>query len=370
MIKIGDFAKICNVSTQTLRYYDAEGVLKADVTDEATGYRFYSPESVEKYKKIVFYKELGFSLEEIKKLQASTEEQVKEMLKKKKGILLSSVEQIQGQVQTINGIVVGDEDKRSLSNILNLPFTDDPEVVGKWEFCGRLRDENDLTALEEISPKAAPRNLIFLPGGAPVWMYFWSKGILYHVSNKYNFAVPNYYRTFHKNGEHYMIVQMMYDECIDSGDSAIPILYRQVDTIAYSQDQTRPNIDRVDYPFVEDPEVSGAWSVVDFVHRAEDFDPTSQYTPKKSLWTTDLQFLPRGICLKTVRSGTNGKKVNQMIHYTKGLVLNRTAMTAEQYFIKTFDGKDFLLVQHKSGDYSYGGMEPYWYIFERKSDTV
>ena len=52
MLKIGDFAKLCNVSARTLRYYDDEGVLKADFIDEATGYRFYLPEAKEKYKKL------------------------------------------------------------------------------------------------------------------------------------------------------------------------------------------------------------------------------------------------------------------------------------------------------------------------------
>ena len=33
MLKIGEFAKICNVSTQTLRYYDAEKILCADEID-------------------------------------------------------------------------------------------------------------------------------------------------------------------------------------------------------------------------------------------------------------------------------------------------------------------------------------------------
>ena len=66
MIKIGDLAKICNVSTQTLRYYDTEGVLKPDITDSSSGYRFYSIDAVEKYKQILFYKNLGFSLDEIK----------------------------------------------------------------------------------------------------------------------------------------------------------------------------------------------------------------------------------------------------------------------------------------------------------------
>ena len=56
-----------------------------------------------------------------------------------------------------------------------------------------------------------------------------------------------------------------------------------------------------------------------------------------------------------------------MLRYTKGFVLNDREMTAEEYFIKTVNGKDFLFVQHKSGDYSYGGMTPYWYVFERKN---
>jgi anti-anti-sigma factor len=57
--------------------------------------------------------DLGFSLQEIKKLLAATEEEEKEMLKQKKGTLLSSVEQIQGQVQTINTMFARDEGKKA-----------------------------------------------------------------------------------------------------------------------------------------------------------------------------------------------------------------------------------------------------------------
>lgn len=370
MIKIGDLAKICNVSTQTLRYYDAEGVLKADVTDEATGYRFYSPEAVEKYKKIAFYKQLGFSLEEIKKLQAAGEEEAKELLKQKKQALLSSVEQIQDQVQTINGMFVGEGDKGSLYEMLNLPFTDDPEVVGKWTLCGMLRNEKDLSSVVELPPRAIFKELIFMPGGAPVWSYFWTKGVLYTTSHRYDFSVPNPYRTLRRDGEHYMIIRFASEERLDRAEDAIPILYRQVDTVAYSEDQIRPHIDRVDYPFVEDSAVSGMWRVLDFVQRVEDFDPAHLQTQKRFLSTTNLNFLPRGMCVKTVRSTVNGKVANRVMHYTKGLVLNRTSMTAEEYIIKTIEGKDYLLVQHKSGDYSYGGFEPHWYVFERKENRL
>ena len=370
MIKIGDLAKICNVSTQTLRYYDSEGVLKADVTDQATGYRFYSPEAVEKYKKIVFYKQLGFSLEEIKKLQRAGEEEAKELLKQKKQALLSSVEQIQDQVQTINGMFIGEGDKGSLYEMLNLPFTDDPEVVGKWELCGFLRNEDDLSSAVELPERAVFKELIFMPGGSPVWSYFWTKGVLYTTSHRYDFSIPNPYRTLRQDGEHYMIIRFVSEDNLDRPEKAIPILYRQVDTVAYSEDQIRPNIDRVDYPFVEDPSVSGEWGVVDFVNRPEDFDPAHPQTQRRHLATTNLNFLPRGICVKTVRSATTGKRANRVMHYTKGLVLNKSAMTAEEYVIKTIGDKDYLLVQHKSGDYSFGGFEPHWYVFERKEHSL
>ena len=41
------------------------------------------------------------------------------------------------------------------------------------------------------------------------------------------------------------------------------------------------------------------------------------------------------------------------------------------YKTKMFEnGKDFLFVQHKSGDYYYGGIAPSWYVFERKDSLV
>lgn len=70
MLKIGEFARICRVSAQTLRYYDAEGVLCADRIDPETGYRYYAPEKLETFRLIQTYKEAGFSLDEIKHLLA------------------------------------------------------------------------------------------------------------------------------------------------------------------------------------------------------------------------------------------------------------------------------------------------------------
>jgi DNA-binding transcriptional MerR regulator len=41
-LSIGEFSKICEVSTKTLRCYDAIGLLNADEINIESGYRYYS----------------------------------------------------------------------------------------------------------------------------------------------------------------------------------------------------------------------------------------------------------------------------------------------------------------------------------------
>ena len=366
MIKIGDLAKICNVSTQTLRYYDAEGVLKPDITDPSSGDRFYSVDAVEKYKKIVFYKELGFSLDEIKRIQLATNEELRDILKKKKENLSKSIDKFKVHINTIEEICEGTAEKPILSETLLLPFENDAHMVGKWQLCGELLDENELTSLGDVDDKEADKEIIFMPGGAFAWKYFWTKGILYRISPKYTFAIPNSYRTLRQNGELYMIIQYMSDDCIDGGKDTKLLLYRQIDNTAYTEHQIRPYIDKTDLPFVDDVSVYGAWIAIDYVPEMSDFDPFLQYSDKENIYVTDIRFLPRGICTRTIRSMSGN--VSYMLRYTKGIVLNDKEMTAEEYRIKSIDGKDYLFVQHKSGDYFYGGIAPKWYVFERNDN--
>lgn len=65
MFKIGDFSSLSRVSVKTLRYYDEIGLLKPAEIDRFTGYRYYSVEQLPRLNRIVAFKELGFSLNEI-----------------------------------------------------------------------------------------------------------------------------------------------------------------------------------------------------------------------------------------------------------------------------------------------------------------
>ncbi len=82
MIKIGDFARLSQVSVVTLRYYDETDLLKPVKVDHFTGYRFYSADQLPRLHRILALKDLGFSLEQIRLMLADglSLEQLRSML--------------------------------------------------------------------------------------------------------------------------------------------------------------------------------------------------------------------------------------------------------------------------------------------------
>ena len=98
---IKKLSEIAGVSTRTLRYYDEIGLLKP-ARVSSSGYRIYGKKQVDILQQILFYKELGMSLDEIKeiiqnpnfdRINALKEHKIK-LLEKRKQIdmLLDNVE--------------------------------------------------------------------------------------------------------------------------------------------------------------------------------------------------------------------------------------------------------------------------------------
>ena len=63
-------AALAGVSTRTLRYYDQLGILKP-ARINSSGYRIYGRTEVDRLQQILFYRELGVSLEQIRELMQS-----------------------------------------------------------------------------------------------------------------------------------------------------------------------------------------------------------------------------------------------------------------------------------------------------------
>jgi len=62
--KIEEVSKLSGVSKRTLQYYDDEGILP--VKRSKNNYRLYDDETMERLWKILWYKEMGLDLKEIK----------------------------------------------------------------------------------------------------------------------------------------------------------------------------------------------------------------------------------------------------------------------------------------------------------------
>lgn len=66
-MKVSDVAKLTGVTVRTLHYYDEIGLLPpSEVT--SSGYRVYNDADLEVLQQILFFRELDFSLEEIREI--------------------------------------------------------------------------------------------------------------------------------------------------------------------------------------------------------------------------------------------------------------------------------------------------------------
>ncbi|MNK29468.1 Multidrug-efflux transporter 1 regulator [compost metagenome] len=81
MLSIGEFSKMCGVSTKTLRYYDEIGLINPEEINPENGYRYYSIRQLKKMLFINRLKSYHFSLEELKVILDLEEDQFEEELR-------------------------------------------------------------------------------------------------------------------------------------------------------------------------------------------------------------------------------------------------------------------------------------------------
>ncbi|MHC4117450.1 MAG: hypothetical protein ACYSWO_08065 [Planctomycetota bacterium] len=110
--------------------------------------------------------------------------------------------------------------------------------------------------------------------------------------------------------------------------------------------------DKIDYPFVSDRRVIGAWKSVDFVRTKKDFKAGRRG------WGGDLY-------LNHLVFEKDGKIPRTGFTWTKGLVLSKKSKTASTYEIKRMGGATYLFFQWKSGDYTIRHREPSYYVLKK-----
>ncbi len=93
-------ADIAGISVRTLHYYDELGILKPK-SRTINGYRYYDDTAVVSLQQIMFFRELGFGLDEIKTIMNRPDFDVIEALQSQKTLLLKKAKRISELIATI-----------------------------------------------------------------------------------------------------------------------------------------------------------------------------------------------------------------------------------------------------------------------------
>ncbi|WP_113930004.1 MerR family transcriptional regulator [Bacillus sp. P14.5] len=110
--KLGQLA---GVSTRTLRYYDEIGILKP-ARINSSGYRIYGENEVDRLQQILFYKELGVELEEIKKILDDPGFKITSALADHREKLVDKRHQLDQLIKNVDKTIAMKEGRRKMSD--------------------------------------------------------------------------------------------------------------------------------------------------------------------------------------------------------------------------------------------------------------
>ncbi|WP_438444883.1 MerR family transcriptional regulator [Gorillibacterium sp. sgz5001074] len=132
---------LAGVSTRTLRFYDEIGILKP-ARINSSGYRIYGGAEVDRLQQILFYRELGFSLERIKEIVTDPHFDGPRALKEHREQLLDRRRQLDALIANVNQTIAMHEGRMTMSD------------TQKFEgFKQKLVDDNEKKYGQEIREK-------------------------------------------------------------------------------------------------------------------------------------------------------------------------------------------------------------------------
>jgi bla regulator protein BlaR1 len=243
-------------------------------------------------------------------------------------------------------------------------FEDDPEVIGGWRAVDFVREIDDFEpGVKRWKSDLFLKELFFLEGGRSNWAFTWTKGLIIHTGDK--IACEYYIEEI--DGSTYMFFEWK------SGDYTIrhrrPSYYvlEKDDRLVYVESRTT---DKMDYPFVDDPEVIGIWRSVDFVSSIERFKAgEKQWKGRGGVLFLDTMIFRTNGELDCVLNKDNGP-IKCTDKWTKGLVLDHSTNTASRYTIEEIDGSAYLFYEWKSGDYTMRRQDPSYYVLKFETADI
>lgn len=413
-MKIGEFAKMCGTKISVLRHYDKEKLLEPQYTDVFSGYRYYTSEQILVFYRINALKKAGFSLQEIREIISGrkTNKEIEAIFSQKESEFLDALKNLKeaklmmtkldivfkndtaiisrtaddnandlcmvaeteikaADYQRIsqyeireNEIIckvvkLGDETEQPK---MEIPFINDDNVIGKWEIQGVFAVKEDYA--ENIFCDNTGfyggdvKHLYFLPGGKEYWGYSWTKG--YFISNAYlTDSAYNEYEIEEKFDGTYMLITLRDTEVIRGGKPTY-LLLKKLDSNRYSAESIARK-DDIDKPFETDERIIGKWRSHSFLCNKAEFPQEEE--PIDDLYFKEIEFFSDGNC-RCVYADAVFEGEDTVV-WTKNYLLRKWNWSACEYEIRTVDGKNYMIIEWKSGDYRYGGYDTNYYVFTK-----
>ncbi len=107
--------KLAGISTRTLRYYDEIGLLKPARVN-SSGYRIYGQAEIDRLQQILFYRELGVSLENIKNIVTAPSFDATNALREHREKLLAKREQLDVLIANLDKTIAVKEGRKTMTN--------------------------------------------------------------------------------------------------------------------------------------------------------------------------------------------------------------------------------------------------------------
>ncbi len=250
----------------------------------------------------------------------------------------------------------------------NYPFVDDQRVIGRWE------SVDFVSEIEQFNPgkKAYGEemyltSMIFLNGGDTLfsaeggrqkkWISTWTRGMILNKDEK----TAEKYEIKEIDGNTYMFLEWKSGDYTIRGMKPQYYVLKKVDSELYTHAVEQRIEDKLDYPFVNDPEILGSWQSVDFVETIKDFEPGIK-SWLGDLWLAGFDIMENGEIDVSIASG---RTLKDKWTWTKGLILDKQDRTAEKYETIEIAGETYMFLEWKSGDYMYGRSEPSYYVLKK-----
>lgn len=128
---VGAVARLAGVSVRSLHHYHRLGLLLPSARTPA-GYRQYSLEDLGRLRQILFYRELGFPLEEIAEILADPEQDADDHLRRQHRLLREQVNRRQEMLAAIEKEMEAREMGISLTPEEQLEIFGTDKVSGEW----------------------------------------------------------------------------------------------------------------------------------------------------------------------------------------------------------------------------------------------